>query len=351
MKNRIYLDHNATTPLRAEAREAMIAAMDVVGNPSSVHGEGRGALAVIQKARRQVAEAFGVGENDIVWTSGATESAAMALAGRDLRAGDVEHDAVAAWCVNDVAVSADGLVGADAEVMQWVNSETGVVQSVPAGTWFSDMTQAFGKLPVSFAWADVTMACASAHKLGGPKGVGCLILKRGTDIPAQLKGGGQELGRRAGTENVTGIAGFGAAAEAAVKDLNDGKWRQVAQLRNILEKALEDSGLPIILVGNDVERLPNTLCFAAAGWKGETQVMQMDLAGFAISAGSACSSGKVKASRVLKAMGYSDDVASSAVRVSLGLSNTEEEITQFAETWIAAYKKFLVRSGRTGETI
>ena len=341
--NRVYLDHNATTPLLPAARGAMIAAMDVIGNPSSVHGEGRASLGVVQKARRQISEAFGVGEHEIVFTSGATEAAAMALAGRGLRGSEVEHDAVASWTVNDVTVSEDGQV-TDGDVLQAANSETGVLQNLPDDLWFSDMTQAFGKIPMSFAWSGATTACASAHKLGGPKGVGCLLLKRGTDLDALLKGGGQELGRRAGTENVIGIAGFGAAAAQAAQDLAEGKWDHVKKLRIILENTLEESGLPIILVGKDVPRLPNTLCFAAPGWKGETQVMAMDLAGFAISAGSACSSGKVKQSRVLRAMGYDETVASSAIRVSLGLTNTEEDVMRFAQTWIAAYKRFLAKA-------
>ncbi len=344
MKTRAYLDHNATTPLRGEARDAMIAAMDRVGNPSSVHAEGRAALGIIQKARRQVADAFGVGENDIVWTSGATEAAALALAGRNLSGAGIEHEAIGAWISDDVPVGPDGQVARGADVVQWANSETGVVQATVEGAWFSDMTQAFGKLPVSFAWAGVTCACASAHKLGGPKGVGCLIVQRGTDIPAQLKGGGQELGRRAGTENVIGIAGFGAAAAAAAQDLAENRWDRVAKLRNILESTLEDAGLPIILVGKETARLPNTSCIIAPGWKGETQVMQMDLAGYAISAGSACSSGKVKDSKVLRAMGFSETEARSAVRVSLGLETTEAEVVGFAATWIAAYEKFLARA-------
>ncbi|MEM6307358.1 MAG: aminotransferase class V-fold PLP-dependent enzyme [Pseudomonadota bacterium] len=348
MKQRVYLDHNATTPLRAAARAAMVQAMDVLGNPSSVHGEGRAALGLIQKARRQVAGAFGVGEHDIVWTSGATEAAAMALSGQSRRASDVEHDAVRAWTVNDVPVDAQGQVGPGADVCQWANSETGIIQNILNDFWFCDMTQAFGKLPVSFEWSGATMACASAHKLGGPKGVGCLILRRGTDISALFKGGGQELGRRAGTENTIGIAGFGAAAAAAAQDLADNRWAPVAKLRNILEKVLEDSGLPLIFVGQGGARLPNTSYVIAPGWKGETQVMQMDLLGFAISAGSACSSGKVKESRVLTAMGYTSAQAQCAIRISLGLDTTEDDIMRFATAWLAAYEKILVRSTTGG---
>ena len=345
MSQRTYLDHNATMPLRAEAREAMLAAMDVVGNPSSVHSEGRSAKAIVEQARNQIAEAFGVGAHDIVFTGSATEAAALALKDRGFHASDMEHDAVAAWVQGDLRFTSGHVevINASTTALQLANSETGIVQDVPQGVGFCDMTQAFGKLATSFAWSGADMACASAHKLGGPKGVGCLLLKPGQEIVTQIHGGGQEMGRRAGTENVIGIAGFGAAAEAAARDLAIGKWARIEKLRNTLEKALESSGKPLISVGTGSKRLPNTSCFAAPGWKGETQVMQMDLAGFAVSAGSACSSGKVKASRVLRVMGYDDDTASSAIRVSLGLETTEDEVEQFATVWLAAYERFLAR--------
>ncbi len=342
---RVYLDHNATTPLRPVARDAMVAAMDAVGNPSSIHAEGRAALGIVQKARRQIADAFGVGNHDIVFTSGATEAAAMALSHQRLVGSDVEHDAVGSWIDASAPVDAHGQV-TGAQVLQSANSETGVVQASLDGVIFADMTQSFGKMPVAFDWSGVDMACASAHKLGGPKGVGCLILRKGTEIPAILRGGGQELGRRAGTENIIGIAGFGAAAQDAAADLAVGAMDRVAKLRKILETALEESGKPIIFVGKEGERLPNTSCFIAPGWKGETQVMAMDLAGFAISAGSACSSGKVKASKVLSAMGYSDDAARCAVRVSLGPQTTEAEVTAFAQAWLKAYDKHLARASK-----
>lgn len=340
---RTYLDHNATTPVRVEAKNAMLDAIDVIGNPSSVHAEGRAAMGVVQKARRQIAVAFGVGENEIVFTSSATEAAALALSQKSLRGSAIEHDSVSVWTTGDVPVSKSGQV-VNADVLQAANSETGVIQCNFQDVEFCDMTQAFGKIPMAFEWSGAKLACASAHKLGGPKGVGCLILKRGTEIPSLFRGGGQELGRRAGTENVIGIAGFGAAAEAAAEDLAQGKWLRVEKLRNILETALEESGKPIISVGKDSPRLPNTCCYIAPGWKGETQVMAMDLAGFAISAGSACSSGKVKASRVLKAMGYSEAESASAVRVSLGLNTTEAEVLKFAEAWLSAYDKQLARA-------
>lgn len=344
---RVYLDHNATTPLRREAREAMIAAMDVVGNPSSVHAEGRAAKGVIERARAQLAEAFGAGEADIVFTSGATEAAALALAGRGLSGSGVEHDCVRAWTDESLDVDAAGQVSVAApeeSVLQAANSETGIVQNLPRGLALSDAVQAFGKVPFSFAWSGAQMALVSAHKMGGPKGVGALVLQRGLDVTARIRGGGQEMGRRSGTENVIGIAGFGAAAEAAARDLNNGVWERVAKLRNILEKAIEARSKEIILVGKDTSRLPNTLCVIAPGWKGETQVMAMDLAGFAISAGSACSSGKVKSSRVLQAMGYSEGDAACAIRVSVGPSNSEEDVLRFAEAWCTAYEKYRARA-------
>ena len=332
---RTYLDHNATTPLRAEARAAMIAAMDVVGNPSSVHAEGRAAKAVIEKARLQVAEAVGASGADVVFTSGATEAAALALAGRGLKAAPIEHDAVHAW-IDPVLSVKDGIVQVDDpahSVLQLANSETGIVQTLPSGLAVSDITQGFGKVPFAFSWSGVQMVFLSAHKFGGPTGVGALIFPAGTDVVAQIKGGGQEMGRRSGTENVIAIAGMGAAVTAAQADLAAGKWERVAELRNILEKAIEADEKNTIFVGKDANRLPNTSCFATPGWKGETQVMAMDLAGFAVSAGSACSSGKVKVSRVLRAIGLDDDAAASALRVSLGVETTEDEVMRFVQAW------------------
>jgi cysteine desulfurase len=332
---RTYLDHNATTPLRAEARTAMLAAMDVVGNPSSVHAEGRAAKGVVETARQQIAEAVGASGADVVFTSGATEAAALALAGRGLKAAPIEHDAVHAWIDPCLAV-VNGAVQVDdpaGSTVQLANSETGIVQDLPQGLAVSDITQGFGKVPFAFSWSGVQMVFLSAHKFGGPKGVGALIFPQGTDIAAQIKGGGQEMGRRSGTENVVAIAGMGAAAAAAQADLAAGRWERVAKLRNILETAIEAAEKSTIFVGKGSERLPNTSCFASPGWKGETQVMAMDLAGFAVSAGSACSSGKVKTSRVLQALGLDDEVASSAIRVSLGIETTEDEVLRFAQAW------------------
>ena len=346
MSKRAYLDWNATTPLRPEVRVAMAQAMDVVGNPSSVHAEGRAAKGLIERARAQVAAALGAEGADIVFTSGATEAAEMACAGRGLHCAGIEHDAVAAWCLGDLSVDQQGRVSvADParSAVQLANSETGVLQDVPEGLAVSDLTQAFGKVPLAFNWLGCQMGLVSAHKLGGPKGIGALVLRRGVDFDPVLKGGGQEMGRRAGTENLIGIAGFGAAAEAAARDLTDGVWERVAELRNTLNQALSFEGFNTISVGNSAARLPNTLCLIAPHWKGETQVMVMDLAGFAISAGSACSSGKVRASKTLQAMGYDETLAGQAIRISLGPTNTEDEVLRFAEAWGREYKRILAR--------
>ncbi|MFD2175343.1 cysteine desulfurase family protein [Rhodobacter lacus] len=355
---RLYLDWNATTPLRPEAKAAMAEAMELWGNPSSVHAEGRAAKAMIERARAQIAAALGAEGADIIFTSGATEAAALALSGRGIVCGAIEHDAVSAWCESSLAVDGWGrvLVPEPARAtLQLANSETGVIQRLPEGLWAADLTQAFGKFPFAFNWLGVTCGFISAHKLGGPKGVGALVVRRGTEIAALLKGGGQEMGRRAGTENLIGIAGFGAAAEAAARDLAAGIWEEVAQVRNILKEALEIPTKEVYFPGREtpldceatgegpLEVLPNTLSVIAPGWKGETQVMRMDLAGFAISAGSACSSGKVRASRVLAAMGWSEDEAGSSIRVSLGPGVTRDEVLRFAEAWRAAFQKHRAR--------
>jgi cysteine desulfurase len=347
VSGRVYLDWNATAPLRPEARAAMLAAMEVVGNPSSVHAEGRAARAIVERARAQVAAAFGAGAGEIVFTSGATEAAALGLAGRGLHAAPVEHDCVAAWTEQVLEVDASGRVAVPepaCSALQAANPETGVVQDLPQGLGFVDAVQAAGKLPFAFDWSGAAMAALSAHKLGGPKGVGALLLRPGVEVAPRALGGGQEAGRRAGTENLIGIAGFGAAAEAAAADLAAGVWDGVAEVRDILEKALAEAALETIFVGKAAARLPNTVCFAVPGWKGETQVMQMDLAGFAISAGSACSSGKARGSRVLAAMGLAPEVAAGAVRVSLGPATTEAEVLAFANAWERHYRRFRAKA-------
>jgi cysteine desulfurase len=231
-------------------------------------------------------------------------------------------------------------------VLQAANSETGVTQDLPPGLALVDAAQAAGKVPFAFSWTGAEAAILSAHKLGGPKGVGALILRPGAEVSPLLRGGGQEAGRRAGTENLVGIAGFGAAAEAAARDLADGAWERVAELRNILEQALEEAAPQTKLVGKGVERLPNTICLATPGWRAETQVMQMDLAGFAVSAGSACSSGKVRPSRVLEAMGLDAGTAAGAIRVSIGPATTRTEALAFARAWETQHRRFRAKAAQ-----
>ena len=347
MTSRVYLDWNATAPSRPEARAAMLAAMDVTGNPSSVHAEGRAARAIVERARAEVAVAVGAMPDEVIFTSGATEAAALALAGRGFRGAPVEHDCVAAWVETSLAVDTNGAVtipDPGRAVLQAANSETGVLQRLPAGLAMIDAVQAFGKVPFAFRWTGTEAAILSAHKLGGPKGVGALLLAEGVDPAPWLRGGGQEQGRRAGTENVAGLAGFGAAAAAAVADLAAGVWEPVAKLREVLESGLEAAAGQTIFVGKARPRLPNTSCVAVPGWRGETQVMQMDLAGFAVSAGSACSSGRARPSRVLAAMGHPSEVAGSAIRVSLGPNTTEDEVARFIATWTRHETRFRRRA-------
>lgn len=390
---RVYLDHNATTPLRAEARTAMIDAMDTMGNPSSVHAEGRAAKMLIERARAQVAELAGCKPQQVIFTSSATEAAALAVAQKAQHGGffaalPTEHDCLAVWSEREMTAlhGKDGMLSpaGDSEFLNFVmslsddawqadrgpigllalsaaNSETGVlahkngqvigsghVNASTAGTvpysTLCDITQLAGKMPVEYGDVTPSYAILSAHKIGGPKGIGALINFTANDPEPMLRGGGQEMNRRSGTENITGIAGFGAAAQAAGRDVAAGKWDEVAYFRNILEKAIATASDHTIFVGNEVNRLPNTSCILTPGWKGETQVMQMDLAGFAVSAGSACSSGKVKASKVLLAMGYDENEAASAIRVSLGLETTKDDVLRFADAWCAKFEKHQMRA-------
>ena len=363
---RTYLDHNATAPLRPEARAAMLAALDVVGNPSSVHAEGRRARAIIEDARESVADLVGVSPAQVVFTSGATEANAWVLrAGWDaVFVAGIEHDSVLAPArsaiprVIDVpvsdngeiavegvqrAVEGDALSGAKRLItLQLANNETGVVQPVAevaalasaAGIKVhTDAVQAAGRVPVDFAQLGVDTLSLSAHKLGGPKGVGALILRDGFDPAPLVIGGGQERRRRAGTENVPGIAGFGAAAAAAKRDLAG--MGRIARLRDRLEREAVAAAPGAVVVGASGQRLANTTCLALPGLAAETLVIRLDLAGVAVSAGAACSSGKVGASSVLAAMGVPTEVARSAIRVSLGWTSTEADVDAFLAAWVS----------------
>ena len=356
MMQRTYLDWNATAPLRPEAQAAMLAAMDCRGNPSSVHAEGRAAKAIIERARIQVASLIGCAPHDIIFTSGATEAARLWFADQTgLSAAGIEHDAVYAAVSGArdaiiLPVDATGQVqaapGAPLSALQAANSETGVIQRQLGRRHIgmSDVTQLVGKAAFDFTtcWADAVIL--SAHKFGGPKGAGALVLNQGVALYATPAGGGQELGRRPGTENVIGIAGFGATAAAAGRDLANGVWDEVAERRDQFEAELRDQAPDAMIIGAASPRLPNTTCLALAGWKGETQVMQMDLAGFAVSAGSACSSGKVRISRVLRAMGHDDTTAASAIRISIGPATKTADLRNFADAWLNLYRRFRAKA-------
>lgn len=355
MSGRVYLDWNASAPLRREARAAMIAAMDVAGNPSSVHAEGRAAKMLVEQAREEIAAVVGCKPTEVVFTSGATEAAGVLAGlpeGHNVYVEPTAHDClVAHWRMDGSGDSGHTLA------MGLANGETGAITEPPAkepggyayGARFADwllldVAQVVGRMPFAFGWTGADFAILSAHKLGGPKGAGALIVREGLAFETLRGGGGQEQGRRSGTENVVGIAGFAAAAKAAARDLDAGVWERVRDLRDRLEARLVAAAPGSVIAGAGGKRLPNTTLIVTRGWKGETQVMQMDLAGFAVSAGSACSSGKVRPSRVLRAMGFDDLAAASGLRISLGAATTADDVTRFADAWLQAHARFRARA-------
>jgi cysteine desulfurase len=372
----VYLDYNATTPVKPAVAEAVARAFEVGGNPSSVHRAGRLARRAVEEARRRVAELAGAETGAVIFTSGGTEANNLALKGagpRRLLISAIEHDSVLAAAaasgaaVTLVPVDEDGIVdlaaleralAADAGPalvsVMLANNESGVVQPVAevarrahdAGAIaHCDAVQAPGRLPLDMAALGVDLLTLSAHKLGGPQGVGALVAAGGTAPSKLLHGGAQELGRRAGTENVPGIVGFGVAAELAADDL--GASARTASLRDDLEARLAATAPELKIFGRGAERLVNTSCFALPGLASETQVMALDLAGVAVSAGAACSSGKVQPSHVLRAMAASEDEAGSAIRVSLGWGSSERDIDRLVEAWSELYCR--VTTGRREE--
>jgi cysteine desulfurase len=369
MADRLYLDWNATTPLRREAREAMTAAMDLSGNPSSVHAEGRRARKLVEDARATIAGAVGELARNVIFTSGGTEANALALTPGLRRASGppverlavsaIEHASVLAGgrfpteAISTIAVTRFGLVDLDrlrlmlADMppalvsIMLANNETGAVQPVAeageivhsaGGFLHVDAIQAFGKIPFDIKALNADLLTLSAHKIGGPKAAGALVLAEGLLGPEPLlRGGGQERGHRAGTENVAGIAGFGAAASAALSAMDRDAIR-LGNLRNHLESGLRQTP-EMIVFSDEVMRLPNTTLFTVPGLKAETAVIGFDLAGIAVSSGSACSSGKVQPSHVLQAMGFGPKLAQGAVRLSLGWSTSEADIDHCLEAW------------------
>jgi cysteine desulfurase len=356
-----YLDYNATAPLRPEAAAALAEAAAAIGNPSSVHRFGRDRRRRIENAREQVAALTGAAPGQVVFTSGGTEANQLALrgafAGPPARtiASAIEHDSVLAAGVTPAPVGADGLIdlaalaallakpaGPTVLSLMLANNETGVIQPVAEAASLAqragvlvhcDAVQAAGRVPLDMAALGVDLLSLSAHKLGGPPGVGALIVADRVALAAQVVGGGQERGRRAGTENVPGIAAFGAAAVAAAGELD--QVGRLAQWRDRLEREALAGRSDAVVFGAAGPRLPNTSCLGLPGLSSETQVMALDLAGVAVSAGAACSSGKLRPSHVLRAMGASAAVAGSAIRVSLGWATEAADIDRFLAAWLA----------------
>ena len=382
MTDRVYFDWNATAPLREQARAATVAALAVTGNPSSIHVEGRAARRLIEQAREQVAALVGAEPRNVVFTSGGTEANMLALApaaGTDRKARDtllvsaIEHPSVLAGgrfpagAVEQLPVTGSGQIdlavlerrmaaldGRALVSLMLANNETGVVQPVSqaaclvhaaGGVLHVDAVQAAGRIPCDINALGADLLTLSGHKIGAPKGVGALIGRTGAPnvFDPLIKGGGQERGLRAGTENVAGIAGFGAAA-AAARDGFAAETARMTALRNRLEAGLKAASPEVIIFGAEAERVPNTTLFAVPGMKAETAVIAFDLAGVAVSSGAACSSGKVQPSHVLSAMGVPPQLARAAVRVSLGPGTMESEIDRFIEAWIKVSGSLLKES-------
>lgn len=357
-----YLDYNATAPVRPAVATAVAAALRIGGNASSVHRAGRLARRRIEDARESVAALVGAAPADVVFTSGGTEANNLALRGCGrprVAVSAVEHDSVRAASegVETIPVDENGVVKYDA-VEDWLsagnrpalvsvmlaNNETGVIQPVAeiaelahrhGALMHTDAVQAAGKMPIDMVALGVDLLSLSAHKLGGPQGIGALIASGGTDLTAILQGGGQERGRRAGTENLPGIAGFGVAAETATHEAAD--QSRTTALRDDIESRLLAGAPEARVLGAAVPRLANTSCITMPGVEAETQVMALDLAGVMVSAGAACSSGKVQMSHVLIAMGLEPALAATAIRVSLGWDSSGGDVDAFIATWMALF--------------
>lgn len=354
-----YLDANATEPLRPEARAAAVAAMDLPGNPSSVHADGRAARRVLEAAREAVAARFGARPADVVFTAGGTEANALAIRGlapgRRVLAGATEHPAVlraAGEAATPIPVRPEGTADLDAleahlgeggpalVCLMAANNETGVLHPVAEAAAICrrhgallhvDGVQAAGRVPLDLAALGADSLAVSGHKLGGPKGAGALLLRPGLDPAPLIAGGGQERGRRGGTEPLPAIAGLGAAVAVAVPETAEAR---LAPLRDAILARLRALAPEVVVAGEAAPRLPNTLCLALPGAAAETQVIALDLAGVRVSAGAACSSGKVARSHVLAAMGWGE-LAGCAIRVSLPWNATEADTELFLEAWSA----------------
>lgn len=371
-----YLDYNATAPVRPEARAAVAAALEALGNPSSIHAHGRAQRRRLEDAREDVAALAGGRPQDVIFTSGGTEANALGIRGAArarvlVSAG--EHDCVLAAVpgAERVPLTAEGVIdlaaleamlSADERpallALMLANNETGVIQPVAEAVTLAkargvrvhcDGVQAAGKIPVDITALGVDSLALSAHKLGGPPGVGALVLRQGVAIEAQARGGGQERRRRAGTENLPAIAGFAAAARTAAADLE--RMAGLDRWRDDMETALSEIAPEILIFGRGVPRLPTTSCIALPGWPAERQLMALDLAGVSVSSGSACSSGKVEPSHVLTAMGVEPAIAGTALRISLGWDSRAEDAERFVAVWGDLYRRRMATAGGEMKTL
>lgn len=359
MTRPVYLDYNATVPLKQPVIEAMAAALAECGNASSVHRFGRLARRAVETAREEVAVLVGAAPRQIVFTGGGTEANNLAIAaagaGRRVLVSAIEHDSVlkAAPEAELIAVGPQGVIDLAAlqamlardprpalVCLMLANNETGAVQPVAQAAALAqahgalvhcDAVQAAGKLAIDFSRLGVDTLALSAHKFGGPQGVGALVISDSVELHPLLKGGGQERGWRAGTENVPAIRGFGVAARLAVQDLP--AVLALAALRDHMEERLLRTAPEAVVLASGAGRLPNTTCIALPSLPAETQVMALDLAGVAVSAGSACSSGKVRPSHVLRAMGADPALVGGAIRISLGWRTDEQDIDHLLDAW------------------
>lgn len=357
MKDRIYLDYNATAPTRETVREIVVKALQEPHNASSVHSYGRAGRKLVENAREQVAKLVGAPENMVIFNSGATEGNNTVLhhfKGERVLVSAIEHPAVleAAPDAPRIPVNKDGLINLDAleNLLQekqtalvsvmLVNNETGIIQPVAEAAalahkhgalFHCDAVQAIGRIPVNMAALGIDFLTLSAHKIGGPQGVGALVLGLCGETPTLLHGGGQERSARAGTENVAGIAGFGEAARLAQDELPFYEDIQITCRMKIENELFKMKSVRIY--GQGLPRVANTLLFSLPGTSSETMLMALDLEGIAVSNGSACSSGKVEPSHVLKAMGANDEEATAAIRISTGWKTSEKDIDRFIEVW------------------
>jgi cysteine desulfurase len=365
MNEHIYLDFNASTPLRPGVMTAMTEVMQHYGNPSSIHKFGRAARARIESARDILAEHLEVQPTQVVFTSGGTEANNLIIQaaekqGCTILMSAIEHESVehSAPKALKIPVQADGLIDLavlekmlspymDSKLLVSVmlaNNETGVIQPIVeiaklvheyGGKLHCDGVPAFTKLPFSYKSLNADYLTISAHKIGGPKGCGAIVLPLDEQLPSLIHGGGQEKGHRAGTENILGIVGFAKALE----DSREDNWSEIEKLRHDLEDLIAKEHPDAPIYGKNSPRLPNTSYLGMPGIPTQTQLMAFDLEGFAVSSGSACSSGKIAPSHVLKAMGYNDNQASEAIRVSLGWTTTKQQIEDFARAWLALYTR------------